>query len=401
MITMTCSCGQLLQIKDEYAGRQMKCPKCGQHLQAPSLTDKAPEPWAASAAPPGAPHPRPSEAFADADNLPVGRTAAPGRREGPREGERASGPPQVSGKAIAALIFGILTLLMPLFMIPAIILGFVAKGDIQRSQGRLTGGGMALAGLILGFFGLAYCLILPAFLVPAVQKVREAAARTQTMNCLKQIGLAMHNYHDVHRQLPPAVVFDKNGKALYSWRVLLLPYLEANNTYLQFKLDEPWDGPNNMRLLQSMPPVYGHPGASNQDRTLTYFQVFDGPAGDKGPRALFVSKTSKRIPLKLGGGPALDIFQSDYRMSLGRIPDGSSNTIMVAEAADGVPWTKPADLVYEPDQPLPKLGGHFSSGFLVSMADGSVRTIDPRRVNENTLRLAITADDGQLLPGDW
>ena len=71
------------------------------------------------------------------------------------------------------------------------------------------------------------------------------------------------------------------------------------------------------------------------------------------------------------------------------------------EAKEAVTWSKPADLYYEPGQPLPKLGGHFSQGFLVALGDASVRMIDPRVVTENTLRLAITADDGQVLGPDW
>jgi hypothetical protein len=55
---------------------------------------------------------------------------------------------------------------------------------------------------------------------------------------------------------------------------------------------------------------------------------------------------------------------------------------MIAEAAEGVPWTKPVHLSYEPNQSLPKLGGHFTGEFWAGMADGSVRFIDPRRVSD-------------------
>jgi hypothetical protein len=326
------------------------------------------------------------------------------RERAEREPERRPRvqPDQTSGKAVGALICGLLTFLLPILAaIPAVILGFMAQGDIKRSGGRLAGGGMALAGIVLGFVGnLVLC---PVFiLVPAVQKVREAAARTQTMNNFKQIALAMHNYHDVHGQLPPAVVYDQNGKPLYSWRVLVLPFIEQDNLYRQFKLDEAWDGPNNIRLLQQMPPTYMHPGAGLKDPTQTFFQVVDGPSGGARPRAMFASKTGQRVALHLAGafGPPPNVFQSDHRMRFQAVPDGTSNTIMLVEAAESVPWTKPADVYYEPGQPLPKLGGHFGSGFIVGLGDGSVRLV-PRSVSDNTLRAAITADDGIPLGPDW
>src|SRR5262249_21734482 len=82
-------------------------------------------------------------------------------------------------------------------------------------------------------------------LITAVAQVRVATRRMQSTNNLKQIALAMHSYHDTMGRFPPAIVRDKEGKPLYSWRVLLLPYLEQQNLYNQFKLDEPWDSEHN------------------------------------------------------------------------------------------------------------------------------------------------------------
>ena len=82
------------------------------------------------------------------------------------------------------------------------------------------------------------------------------------MNNLKQIGLAMHNYHDVHRTLPPAYHADASDRPLLSWRVLILPYLEQDALYREFHLNEPWDSDHNKKLIERIPAVYQSPGSA-------------------------------------------------------------------------------------------------------------------------------------------
>src|SRR5262245_7993862 len=77
----------------------------------------------------------------------------------------------------------------------------------------------------------------------------------KSSNNLEQIGIAMHNYHDVNGNLPTNTI-DKSGKPVLSWRVHILPYLEEDKLYQEFKLDEPWDSDNNIKLVDRMPKVY-------------------------------------------------------------------------------------------------------------------------------------------------
>jgi hypothetical protein len=209
-------------------------------------------------------------------------------------------------------------------------------------------------------------------LLPAVQKVREAANRSRGQNNLKQIALAMHNYHSAQGALPPHAIYSKDGKTpLLSWRVAILPYIEGNNLYQQFKLNEPWDSPNNKPLIALMPPVYAMPNAPpTKEQGMTYYQVFvgDGAAWERKPKGFTFT---------------------DFT-------DGTSNTLMVVEAANGVIWSKPDDLAFDPAKPLPKLGGHFPAGFNAAFMDGSVRLIR-QSVPETVLKALITRNGGEVV----
>ena len=92
-----------------------------------------------------------------------------------------------------------------------------------------------------------------------LEAAREAARRSQCANNLKQIALAMHNYHDVFKSFPPAVITDKNGRPMHSWRVAILPFIEQAALYKNYKFDEPWDGPNNRNLDNIAIPVFRCP----------------------------------------------------------------------------------------------------------------------------------------------
>jgi hypothetical protein len=210
----------------------------------------------------------------------------------------------------------------------------------------------------------------------AMRKSREAATRLQTVNNLKQIAIAMHVHNDKVGRLPAQAVYDKNGKPMLSWRVLILPYLDQENLYAKFHLNEPWDSEHNKKLLAQMPKFYASPAdeSTTRDHT-THFQGFFGK------EAFFEGKEGLRLP-------------KDF-------PDGTSNTLMIVEAAKAVPWTKPEDLPYDANKPLPKLGlAGVKSYFLASMCDGSVRTIS-RSITEQTLRSAITRNGGEVLGPDF
>jgi hypothetical protein len=168
--------------------------------------------------------------------------------------------------------------------------------------------------------------------------------------------------------LPGVAAGPPPAKALLSWRVELLRYLGEEKLYHKFHPDEPWDSPHNKKLLAKMPKVYAPPGVKTKQPGLTYYQVFVGPhAGFEEHAALVMNS-----------------------MFL----DGTSNTFLVVEAGKPVPWTKPADLDYSPDKPLPPLGGIFSGVFNAAMADGTVYPLRSAG-NPDEIRRGITRDDGR------
>lgn len=211
--------------------------------------------------------------------------------------------------------------------------------------------------------------------------VRQAAGNLQMGNNLKQLGLAVHNYHDTYRGLPRAVTGDAQGRPLYSWRVDLLPYVEEDGLFRQFDRTKTWDDPVNLPLLKRMPKVYQSPDdPENNAAGKTHVQVFTGTNIFQ-EQALPQVRHLARIP--------------------GSFPDGTSNTIIFAEARVAVPWTAPQDMRLPPQGPIKRLlldrGGR---GLLVGLGDGSARTV-PSTITEETLRRAIIPNDGLVLGEDW
>ncbi|HEY8506628.1 MAG TPA: DUF1559 domain-containing protein [Gemmataceae bacterium] len=228
-----------------------------------------------------------------------------------------------------------------------------------------------------------------AALKAATVAMELSARRMKFSNDLKQFGLAFHNFHDTMGAFPAHAIYGRDGKPLLSWRVAILPYIEQDNLYRQFKLDEPWDSEHNKKLLKQMPEIYALPGVPGQKEGMTVLQVFVGAWDGKGenpPHPIFVRRPP--VPVAPGFTPG---------MRLTSIVDGTSNTIMVIEGSEAVPWTKPEDIPFDPKGELPKLGGHYGDGAWAVFCDGAVHFI-PATVNAETLRLLIMCNDGQPVP---
>jgi beta-lactamase regulating signal transducer with metallopeptidase domain len=203
-----------------------------------------------------------------------------------------------------------------------------------------------------------------------LQGARTDAQRQQNVNNLKQIGLAFHNYADARGHFPPPVLYGgSTGKVPYSWRVAILPFLEQSDLYSQYNFDEPWDGPNNRKLIDKMPSVYGYPSLTGSNQSHPAYFVFTGPETilGKGDKPSFA-----------------DVF------------DGTSNTILAVDASRDIPWTKPEDIPFDSKGPLPEVGGFTPDGFDALFGDGSVKHIK-KSINPTIFKALITRAGGEVI----
>ncbi len=189
-------------------------------------------------------------------------------------------------------------------------------------------------------------------MLPITERNDEEIRQKTAIDRLEQIGQALERYYIAKGALPELA-------GNLSWRVSLLPFLGEEGLYKEFALDEPWDSSQNHRLLVKMPKVYESPGVV-VERFTTFFQVFDG------------SGTAFR-PI-MGGVQYPGAKQGDW----------TERVVLVVEADQPVPWSKPADIPFEYGKPSPQPGGVFRGATLFSgyaklngahalLANGTVR----------------------------
>lgn len=263
MIVFECpSCQTKLQVAEEHAGATIQCPKCKQAASAPKSAGAEAITATTPAAPPSPPP-----------------TAVTTER-------RARLPDRDSA-------------------------------DDKGATGKKAAAGIGVGMVLLIVFGVMGCCVVPvliALLVPAVQKVREAAARTQSVNNLKQIGLAFHGFNDVHRRMPfngsdldslkaPPGTYRKTAVPMSptsgSWAFQILPFLEQQNNFMQID--------RNAAI-----PVYMCPGRS---RPMT--EAKGGPWTD------YFYNNYLNDPMQSNRADA-----PDSRRTIMEFTDGTSNTVM-------------------------------------------------------------------------
>lgn len=213
-----------------------------------------------------------------------------------------------------------------------------------------------------------------SLLLPAVHRASEPARRTQCKNNLKQIGMALHQYHDTYGTFPPAYTVDADGKRLHSWRTLILPYLDQMELYKQIDLSKPWDDQVNAEFAKTDLYVYACPSILKPFTKTSYMAI-------AGTGTCFPGAASR---------------------SISEIKDGTSNTVMIVEVAaeKSVPWMSPADL---DDQYLLNVDAKskfsHAGGLYALFADGSVRFLSCK-IGQEVRRSMVTADAGDTFCDD-
>ncbi len=237
-------------------------------------------------------------------------------------------------------------------------------GEIKAGEGPGKMGSV----MVIGF--------LVSLILPAVQAAREAARRNQSLNNMKQIMLALLNYESVNGHFPPQAIYAEDGTPLLSWRVAILPYMEEQRLYDRFKLDEPWNSPNNRPLLAEMPATFFDPSSPQLAEAggKTHY------LGVTGPNAIFT------------GRQAGTTFRE--------ITDGTANTVALLQVDDqhAVEWTKPAD--YEVRQhannPVAGIGSLHPGVFLASTTDGRTQPIE-LTIDPTWLAALFTRNGGEVV----
>lgn len=214
---------------------------------------------------------------------------------------------------------------------------------------------------------------------------------------LKQIGLAMHNYHDLYKSLPAAANYSAEGKPLLSWRVHILPFLDQEALYKEFHLDEPWDSEHNRKLIERMPQVFRSANWSPEQPSKTCFVVVtsEGSPTDGRKQGSQAGEAEAEKATE-----AATAFQGREGVKFQDIMDGTSMTIMVveADAEHAVLWTRPEDLPFDREQPTKGFGVNVHGSATVLFCDGSVRLLK-RSLDPETWRRLLLCNDGKVVSG--
>ncbi len=237
--------------------------------------------------------------------------------------------------------------LSPLLAIPLAIPSAMVLFEWYQVQNRRCWNLVAIAALLI------YAV---AIMMPDLGSSHNPPRRLLCKNNLAQIGNALREYHRVNGHFPPAYIAAGNGVPMHSWRVLLLPYLDHQAVYDQYRFDEPWNGPHNRQLSIEKLACY-HCASEEGNRTDSSYLAVVGPQ-----TAWPYDKSVSLTDIERG--------------------DGSGQTILLIEAAgSGINWLEPRDLDFDslairaPGVQPPSIGSSHA-GIYALLADGSVELIE-------------------------
>lgn len=197
----------------------------------------------------------------------------------------------------------------------------------------------------------------------------DVPQRVTPENQLRETALAFHNYTSVYQKFPGQCIRDENGKALFSGRVAMLPYMEQNNLFQSLRMDEPWDSPHNRQFTSMEIPGFGSTGEGGGMSTVR-FPVYPNSLWDENANA------------------------KGFR----DITDGTSNTIFAIHAPPGsaVEWANPEPWKISTSNPMADVFGDRET-VTVAMMDGSSRVLRKSEMTNQKLKALLTISGGEVI----
>jgi hypothetical protein len=255
--------------------------------------------------------------------------------------------------------------------------GTTAGRNAKRPVGVLIAAGVVLTLLI--------CVIAAVVRFGSGSMSRLADVRVQNASIknLEKIADALNAYAADHGTYPPAVLRDAAGRAMHSWRVLILPYLGEQEMYDLFDLSKPWDHEINLQASFTMPDVYRHPADAKSGRDSSGYYLISGPG---------------------------TLFPPSGPLSPQQISDNPSQTILVVAATPPLrtgmgAWAEPIDLDYSKMRGVVngtagiEPGGHLASGVTVATVDGRGHFLETG-LPSTTFNALVTPSGNEPLPDD-
>jgi hypothetical protein len=211
-----------------------------------------------------------------------------------------------------------------------------------------------------------------------VLSVREDARRMSCGNNLKQAGMGLQNYHDIHQALPRSDGNDSAGRTPHSWRLAIEPFVMASPLYFQYDFGRAWNHPGNLRVTQGQDWLTRCPSDPTIGVDARSYLAVVGPT---------------------------TAFQPGKTLRFGDFRDGLATTILLAEVhGSDISWTEPRDLPFAELNAWPRpahrpsLVGNHPIGTVVVFADGRVTTILPgTKLPEWQALLTIAGSDNDRL----
>ncbi|MCS7015753.1 MAG: DUF1559 domain-containing protein [Gemmatales bacterium] len=245
--------------------------------------------------------------------------------------------------------------------------------------------------------------LLLALLLPAVQRVREAANRMRCLNNLKQLGIALHNHHSQLDRFPEAMIIRTGFTDDWSVQARLLPYMEQDNLHKRINFNLPYSDPFHWPVTEVKIPFFLCPSDAKQviyqaSSGQRYFPLSYG--ANLGVWFVYDPVTAQR-----GDG----VFSHSYGTPIAEILDGTSNTVAFAEVKAWTPYVRDSGNPNTPNQPPPAdiaatllyVSGSLASNGHTEWVDGRVHQTAVTFALPPNTRVPFTDPSGNALDVDW